>query len=62
MLTLIKQVQAVVSDHSIIFVFHDVNDPEPLTLSYSMALMWSRCLTLLLIQKSYRMKISMNTD
>ena len=31
--TLIKEVQAVVNDRPITFVYHDVNDPEPLTLS-----------------------------
>ena len=29
--TLIKEVQAVVNDRPITFVYHDVNDPEPLT-------------------------------
>ena len=28
---LIKEVQAVVNDRPITFVYHDVNDPEPLT-------------------------------
>ena len=29
--TLIKEVQVVVNDRPITFVYHDVNDPEPLT-------------------------------
>lgn len=29
--TLVKEVQAVVNDRPITFVYHDVNDPEPLT-------------------------------
>ena len=31
--TLVREVQAVVNDCPITFVYHDVNDPEPLTLS-----------------------------
>ena len=33
MKTLIKEVQAVVNDRPIAYVYHDANDPEPLTSS-----------------------------
>ena len=59
--TLIKEVQPVVNDRPITFVYHDVNDPEPLTpskLLYGSILLL--CRTLLLILTSWKMKTSMN--